>query len=125
MMEHGWIVLIGQQEPNRAICVCQESFAVHRVRRKHEKNATSMARRFSSLAGLKLLVKNELTASATAREKALKTLQDITDVYHERPDSLVEQVSPSRMSRPISNSQRQSTRLHGAHPRAELTRGDL
>ena len=78
--------------------VCQESFAVCSVRRKHEKNATSMARRFSSLAGLKLLVKNELTASATAREKALKTLQDITDVYHERPDSLVEQVTPSQKS---------------------------
>lgn len=51
-----------------------------------------MARRFSSLAGLKLLLKNELAASASAREKALKTLQDLTDVYHERPDSLVEQV---------------------------------
>lgn len=58
-----------------------------------------MARRFSSLAGLKLLLKNELAASATAREKALKTLQDLTDVYHERPDSLVEQVLLSRKSR--------------------------
>ncbi|CAL8467045.1 g6581 [Coccomyxa elongata] len=63
------------------------------VRRKHEKNATSMARRFSSLAGLQLLLKNELAASATAKEKALKTLEDLTDVYHERPDSLVEQAA--------------------------------
>lgn len=58
-----------------------------------------MARRFSSLAGLKLLLKNELAASATAREKALKTLHDLTDIYHERPDSLVEQVMNSHKSR--------------------------
>lgn len=63
------------------------------MRRKTERNATSLARRITGLAGLKLLLRNELGASAAAREKALKMLQDLSDVYHARPDSLVEQVS--------------------------------
>ena len=62
------------------------------MRRKTERNASSLARRITGLAGLKLLLRNELGASVTARDKALKMLQDLSNVYHERPDSLVEQV---------------------------------
>lgn len=71
--------------------ICQHTVPC-RMRRKTERNASSLARRITGLAGLKLLLRNELGASATARDKALKMLQDLSNVYHERPDSLVEQV---------------------------------
>ncbi|EIE26712.1 hypothetical protein COCSUDRAFT_59229 [Coccomyxa subellipsoidea C-169] len=66
---------------------------IDEMRRKTERNATSLARRITGLAGLKLLLRNELGASAAAREKALKMLQDLSDVNHARPDSLVEQAA--------------------------------
>lgn len=62
------------------------------MRRKAERNATSLARRFESLAGLKLLLSNELEASKEARDKALKMLEELSAAIDARPDSLVEQV---------------------------------
>ena len=57
-----------------------------------EKNATSLARRFRSLAGLKLLLSGELRALEAARRKALSMLDDITEACNHRPQTLVEQV---------------------------------
>lgn len=65
------------------------------MRRKAEKNATSLARRFSNLAGLKLLLADELRASRNARQKAFASLEDLIEACNERPDTLVEQVKRS------------------------------
>ena len=62
------------------------------MRRKVEKNATSLARRFRSLAGLKLLLSDELRALEAARRKALSMLDEITEACNHRPQTLVEQV---------------------------------
>lgn len=65
------------------------------MRRKAERNATGLARRFSSLAGLKLLLADELRASALARTRAMAALEELSQACRHRPDTLVEQVVPS------------------------------
>ena len=67
------------------------------MRRKVEKNATSLARRFRSLAGLKLLLSDELRALETALRKALSMLDEITEACNHRPQTLVEQVGSLRL----------------------------
>lgn len=65
---------------------------VRRMRRKAERNATGLARRFSSLAGLKLLLADELRASALARARAMDAFEELSQACRHRPDTLVEQV---------------------------------
>jgi hypothetical protein len=65
------------------------------MRRKVEKNAASLARRFRSLAGLKLLLSDELRAMEAACRKALSMLDEITEACNHRPQTLVEQVHPA------------------------------
>ncbi len=62
------------------------------MRRKAERNATGLARRFSSLAGLKLLLADELRASALARMRAMVAFEELSLACRHRPDTLVEQV---------------------------------
>ena len=83
--------------------------AWRRMRRKVEKNATSLARRFRNLAGLKLLLLDELRALELAKRKAMSVLDEISEACSHRPQTLVEQASsdalcdtclPYRMSLP-------------------------
>ena len=62
------------------------------MRRKAERNATGLARRFSNLAGLKLLLSDELRVSGNARGKALGAFEELSAAVAHRPDTLVEQV---------------------------------
>lgn len=66
--------------------------APRRMRRNVEKNASSLARRFRNLAGLKLLLADELAALEAAKRKAVATLDDLTEACTHRPQTLVEQV---------------------------------
>ena len=63
------------------------------MRRKSERNATGLARRFSNLAGLKLLLADELRAGGNARRRALAAFEDLSAAVQQRPDTLVEQVA--------------------------------
>ena len=65
------------------------------MRRKVEKNATTLARRFRNLAGLKLLLSDELRALEKAKRKAVSMLDDISEACTHRPQTLVEQVALS------------------------------
>ncbi len=62
------------------------------MRRKSERNATGLARRFSNLAGLKLLLSDELRAGGNARRRALSAFEELSGAVQHRPDTLVEQV---------------------------------
>ena len=64
-----------------------------RMRRKVEKNATSLARRFRNLAGLKLLLLDEMRALELAKRKAMSVLDEIAEACSHRPQTLVEQAS--------------------------------
>ena len=57
-----------------------------------EKNATSLARRFRNLAGLKLLLADELAALEAAKRKAVSALDELSEACTHRPQTLVEQV---------------------------------
>ena len=61
-----------------------------------EKNATSLARRFRNLAGLKLLLLDEMRALELAKRKAMSVLGEISEACSHRPQTLVEQASTLR-----------------------------
>ena len=61
------------------------------MRRTVEKNATSLARRFRNLAGLKLLLSDELAALEAAKQKAVSALDELSEACTHRPQTLVEQ----------------------------------
>ena len=61
-----------------------------------EKNATSLARRFRNLAGLKLLLLDEMRALELAKRKAMSVLDEISEACSHRPQTLVEQASTLR-----------------------------
>ncbi|CAK0735069.1 hypothetical protein CVIRNUC_000523 [Coccomyxa viridis] len=63
------------------------------MRRKVEKNATSLARRFRNLAGLKLLLLDEMRALELAKRKAMSVLDELSEACSHRPQTLVEQAS--------------------------------
>ncbi|CAL5225440.1 g8258 [Coccomyxa viridis] len=63
------------------------------MRRKVEKNATSLARRFRNLAGLKLLLADELAALEAAKRKAVSALDELSEACTHRPQTLVEQAA--------------------------------
>lgn len=65
------------------------------MRRKVEKNATTLERRFRNLAGLKLLLSDELRALDLAKRKAISMLDDISEACTHRPQTIVEQVALS------------------------------
>ena len=60
-----------------------------------EKNATSLARRFRNLAGLKLLLSDELAALEAAKQKAVSALEELSEACTYRPQTLVEQACPT------------------------------
>ena len=68
-----------------------------RMRRKVEKNATSLARRFRNLAGLKLLLLDEMRALELAKRKAMSVLHEISEACSHRPQTLVEQASSDQL----------------------------
>lgn len=63
-----------------------------RYRYKSSQNATSFARRFTRLAGLKLLLLNELDAQNKASASVLQALADLMKSCAELPPGFVEQV---------------------------------
>ena len=69
----------------------QSTFPLCRMRRTVEKNATSLARRFRNLAGLKLLLSDELAALEAAKRRAVSALDDLSEACTHRPQTLVEQ----------------------------------
>ena len=69
------------------------NFCWRRMRRKVEKNATSLARRFRNLAGLKLLLLDEMRALELAKRKAMSVLDELSEACSHRPQTLVEQAS--------------------------------
>ena len=72
-------------------------FCWRRMRRKVEKNATSLARRFRNLAGLKLLLLDEMRSLELAKRKAMSVLDEISEACSHRPQTLVEQASSDRL----------------------------
>ncbi len=65
-----------------------------RYNRAANQNASSLARRFASAAGLKLLLFEELDALGAARAAALAGLEALAAQVAAEPDALVEQAGP-------------------------------
>ena len=66
--------------------------AWRRYRQPTGQNATGLARRFTSLAGLKLLLVQELEAMQAARARALQPLNDLVTACTNPSEQVVQQV---------------------------------
>ena len=65
-----------------------------RYRQPTGQNATGLARRFSSLAGLKLILVQEMEAMQAARGGALQPLDELVAACSPPSDQLIQQVHP-------------------------------